>query len=458
MKRRRMNVPRGLALAVAISLILRVGFLLFLNPFGWEEKTAVTHMHPDGFEYHNLAKGIYSGVRADENFMASVSWNVYPFRTPVYPAFLAAVYLLFGVKAWVVYAIQILFDACTVALIYCITSRVTSIRHAPAAAAAAYAASPVAVIYAMSFLSETLYTMILASSVLAVLMSQEREWKPKITLPAGFLFGLSTLVKPMSLYMPGFAAVYVVLSSSVAVRKRLIYALLLLGVYMLTLSPWQMRNLSVYGYYSLASVDGYNLCNFNAAVVEWLAYKASSYAAVLPQLPRTHPMCPSTSDAANPFTLSKMQKTVGLEYMLAHPATTAMAQAKGVVELFFRLPSRTGPRLWWTHRFTFMSYGLKRADYMPAFNLVVVSAAMAVNVLAAVGVILMTRKNSYGPGVWLILLCLGYLANVIGMLGSTEIDRYVIPILPYLSVFAGTGAAWLFTKVSAITSFFRLRR
>lgn len=277
-------------------------------------------------------------------------------------------------------------------------------------------------------------------------------------LPAGFLFGFSTLVKPMSFYLPAFAALYVALSSSSAPKRRVVYALLLLGSYALTISPWQMRNLSVYGYYSLSSVDGYNICNFNAAAVEWLAYNASSYTAVLPLLPREHPMCPSQAGAANPFVLAGEQRAVGLDYMLRHPATTVMAQAKGVVELFTRLPSWTAPRLWWVYRLAFKSYGLKAADYMPSFSIVVVSAAMAVNVLAAAGVLLMLRKGFYLPGIWLIVLCLAYLANVIGMLGSTEIDRYAIPLLPYLSVFAGAGAAWLYTKAPAFKSLVHMRR
>ncbi len=458
MKSRRITVPRGLALAVALSLVLRVGFLLFLNPFSWAEDTYPAHMHVDGFEYHTLAKGIYMGVRAQEGFLEAVSSNVTHLRTPLYPAFLAALYLLFGMEAWAVYSAQILFDACTVALIYAITSKVTSARHAPAAAAAIYAAAPVAIIYSMSFLSETLYTMVLASSVLAVLMSREGGWRPMHALPAGFLFGLSTLVKPMSLYLPAFAALYVALSACSAPKRRAVYALLLLGSYALTISPWQMRNLSVYGHYSLSSVDGYNICNFNAAAVEWLAYNASSYAAVLPLLPREHPMCPSQADAVNPFVLAGEQRAVGLDYMIRHPATTVIAQAKGVVELFIRLPSWTAPRLWWVYRLTFMSYGLKAADYMPAFNVAIVSAAMAVNVLALAGVTLLARKGVYLPGIWLIILCLAYLANVIGMLGSTEIDRYAIPLLPYLSVFAGAGAAWIYSKLPAIRPLSHLRR
>jgi hypothetical protein len=135
-------------------------------------------------------------------------------------------------------------------------------------AAGLYALNPLAVIYSLWIGSETLFAFCFLSTVLACVGLFQKP-TAKNGAMAGFLIGVSALVKPISVY---FGLAFIAFMLIARWRGRISFkgvaksSIVLILVFLATLSPWQMRNLKVYGHYSLTMQQGREMF---VAMVGW---------------------------------------------------------------------------------------------------------------------------------------------------------------------------------------------
>lgn len=160
-------------------------------------------------------------------------------RPPGYPMFLASIYLVFGHNYQAVRIIQAILDSLTCLIIFYLGSRVfnVSIGYISSICYAFY--YPV-IIYTGLLYTESLFTLILAISMLFLFFAIEND-RVKYWIGSGVFFGLATLVSSRSMYLPLFifgGLFWKTLSVKKTLRRVGIIVLCMLVLF----SPWTLRN------------------------------------------------------------------------------------------------------------------------------------------------------------------------------------------------------------------------
>lgn len=177
-------------------------------------------------------------------------------RTPGYPAFVAVIYVLFGVGNDVaVTGVQAVVFAGLCLLVFALTRRVASTRTALVAAAATALFSPLAH-FAALVLTEFWTTVVVTAAMLAVVRAVQQQRIGDFAL-AGVLLSAATLVRPAFVLLPFFlAGAMPILAASqrTAAALRGWAALALAAA--LTLLPWFTYNYVNLGTFTLSPAGG----------------------------------------------------------------------------------------------------------------------------------------------------------------------------------------------------------
>ncbi len=263
-----MRRPLLLLLALALGLRVTVVLLTADLPIGLD----------DMFQYDMLARSIVSGngyrwyaqedlARIQQYLRMEPPPGYDPrgiptsFRPPLYPAFLALVYLIAGTgprRFLAARLVQAVLGAGMVPLTAILGRRLGLPRRAALWAAAAAAVYPLLIIYPLALATENLYIPLLLLSLWAVLRAGE-EGRPRDAAMAGLLLGLTGLTRSViTLFVP-LAAGWVWLTS----RPRwagLRNGLLIVTGFLLLTIPWSVRNtLLHHEFHFVESSLGYDL-------------------------------------------------------------------------------------------------------------------------------------------------------------------------------------------------------
>ena len=239
---------RSLLLVVAVALAHAAAYIVHQRP-DW----GVSWTDQGGYQ------------RLGEVLAATGQFTRYPdatvfvpevIRTPGYPAYVAIVYLVFGAgnqMALVVTQAFVFAGLCLI--VYAIARRITSDRHALAAAWLAALFSPFPYFGALA-LTE-LWTAFVASLAMLACLHAVQTSRLSTYALAGVLFSLTTLVRPAFVLLPFFLAVAVpVLVRSERERRALSgWAALCLAA-ALTLVPWFTYNYVHLGRFTLSPAGG----------------------------------------------------------------------------------------------------------------------------------------------------------------------------------------------------------
>lgn len=177
-------------------------------------------------------------------------------RTPGYPAFVALIYMLFGVgnQMALVIAQAFVFAALCI-IVYAVARRITSERNALFAALLAAIYSPFPYFGAMA-LTELWTTFVAALAILACLRATQRG-RIADYVAAGVLFSLTTLVRPAFVLLPFFLAVAVPLVVPAERQRRALIGWAALCVAaVVTLAPWFTYNYLHLGRVTLSPAGG----------------------------------------------------------------------------------------------------------------------------------------------------------------------------------------------------------
>jgi len=222
---------------VASAFLLRLISLFLVEP----------SLTSDPQIYHTLARSLL------ENGSYSFGGAVTAYRPPLYPYFLAALYALPGPDILTVRLAQAMIDALICLLVYRLGRRMYSPKEG-AAAATLLAVYPPYILYSQSLFSETLFTLILLTS-LDSLVSRPMGKDGRLT--AGVLLGLGALLKPVMMIFPAVLVVWNRLRGypSGRVLKQVFLVALFLTV---TISPWLVRNRISLGEWVFTTNGGIN--------------------------------------------------------------------------------------------------------------------------------------------------------------------------------------------------------
>lgn len=442
-----------------IALVLRLSFLIASQPWNSDAYFAAHFKsNVDETEYHQLALNLIE--TGTFNAGGEQGMSAYPDpdarRPPLFPLFLAAVYLIFGVHPWMAMLFQAMLCALIPVLVYRI-GRLFLDRSQSAMAGLLCAVEPHLIIMSSFFLTDMLFTLCVVAGIYGFLLFiHSGGSKPLLT--SGVLIGASALFKPASVLLVPVLAV-ILIWRSIKGRVAVMSGPLFVACFLLTISPWLLRNQKVYGHYQLSSVPGMNLYLYNAALteakirqVEQSVVSEAFKDEARRQIDAQYKADPSlANDPNNPFCVSSMYRDLGVQYLGKHLGDYVGLHFAGSWQMFVHMGSqRIAEVVHITRPKTEdeKSLLLQSADDVSAhidqkplgeklLMFWLMGSALMYYLLTAMGVLSWREFIRKGWYWWVIGLVILYFIGVVGPVGQY---RYKLPIIPFYCLFAGVGA------------------
>lgn len=437
---------RVIIFILLLGLVVRLFFFFILGPWDRQALEQTTHqLHFDAVEYNSLALNIWK-TNSLRDFGA--------IRTPGYPLLVAFFYYLFGLGgAWLVLIFQIILDLITIYLVYLIGKRISSSLWVGPAAAFLYAVSFPTALYSSLLLTEIPFAFFIVLTVWLLIQALGQSQKSFWLLGAsGLTLGIATLIRPITQYLP---IVIVLFWLAVAVYQRKISwriiggVALFLFIFILVIFPWLIRNKNLYGYWSLSTVQGLNLCFKNAS---YLKSDIEGISIAKAQEYFEH----EREGYKNPFTGLRNCQRKAIKYILSNLNHYIPLHLKGTLNMFLGVGRADVLYL--------LGEEVPGKDFMQGnlakriieeikiskeqyFLIPLLAARQALEylfLLIAI-VVLLVKKKAGDRKIYtvLILLFIAYLALVVGPLGYS---RFRIPIVPLYLVFSAYGLMFVINK------------
>lgn len=433
---------------IALVTVAQYGLLLQ----GYERDPGII-VTPDSSSYYEPAKifletGEFGTSKAHPNWPMIV-------RTPGYPTFIAAVYLLFGKCLFKVASAQLVLAGLILLMTYATTATLWG-RREGLVALIGYSLSAVAWVHTSALLSEALFTFFLILAILSgVHVLRESPAKVWFSLLMGVALAAATLTRPITYYLPICLLVGLLI---VAVRRRwsigtaIAVAVLSVLPSVVACGLWQWRNHVLTGSAEFSHIKGINL----------LFYRGAGVQAQLEDVPfkqvstRFRDEYGYVSDLAMPVDQLEGFGRAGMAMIREHPLLVIKDQIRGLGRTLFR-PCLTG---------LVLHLGLiKHEETLPSDEARLPAAAK--NWIRKPVVILVLGFAS----AWLLLMHLGFVAGsyraasqrwpdwpvhvfiwgiatyqlVIGA-GPETVSRFRYPVEPLLWIYASAGLTMLYDR------------
>jgi 4-amino-4-deoxy-L-arabinose transferase-like glycosyltransferase len=252
----RMTVPSRRAsylpaLAIlALALVLRL--CLFVAVGSWDpERLRRRIFVGDARGYHRLAtnlleRGAYSDERAPPYAPNTV-------RPPLYPGYLVAVYALLGAQPHWAILVQLVVSSLSCVVLYRVGAALFDGRAGLLAGLLA-AIDYTSVLFANRLYSDTLFLFFFALVLLGLARFLAAGGR-RFVAGAAVALGLATLCRPVSVYLGAAILPVVWLRLRARPRAALTACVVFLGLFVLVLSPWLVRNQRVAGHPYVSSMQ-----------------------------------------------------------------------------------------------------------------------------------------------------------------------------------------------------------
>jgi len=434
-----------------LALAIRLGLFVAIAPWKdnvWQERIAFS----DAGGYHQIAI----------NLLEHRVYSVYPLsssgvpiahrdpilRTPLYPFFVAGIYAISGYRVYMVLLLQIMIGALSCLIIYKIGTLLFD-KKVGLLAGCLLAVDFVSLLYANMLMTETMFTFLFLVSIYFVVRFLKRS-SIKYLVWGGLLMGLATLCRPVSLYFPVFLVVFFIFSSFVKGTppvSRITNGLVFVLIFLLTLSPWLIRNYKMSGFPHISSM-GRTLLVENAVFLEQ-ARSGRSFKEIQGEFSK------ELENLVKGKNLSEIEEVriaqqLGLEKIMKHPVLYARVHLAGTLPTLvepgsselWRLLGREPRGVHILSRF--LTGGLQgvivavRSSKSFSQICYIVGTMIFLVVIylgLIVGLIELLLKRKYSV-VILLLAILGYFLLAVGPLGNM---RYRVPIMPYTMLLAAYG-------------------
>ncbi len=188
------------------------------------------------------------------------------FRTPAYPAVLAAIYAVVGHRIIMVVVLQTLL----VALMAWLLFRICTLYFRSSVgwlAVALFAWNCEFLELPNLLLTETLFTLLIVLAVWWLLVFAQ-QGRIRYVIAAGIAVGIAALCRPAAAYYAVALVPIIAWTRRTDWRHAAAAVLVLFTVVAGTVSPWLARNKAVFGLARLSAVEGLNLYLYNIAFVD----------------------------------------------------------------------------------------------------------------------------------------------------------------------------------------------
>ena len=372
-------------------------------------------------------------------------------RTPVYPLLVALLYGVFGQHPLLVAGGQVLLSALTAGLVGLLGARLLPEREA-CLGGLLLALSLGSIVYSAYILTETLFTALLLGMSYALVVYREKRRK-RWLIGAGLLAGMAMLCRPIALFYPLVAAPLAGFAHRGRWREVFRAALLLLGIAVLLVAPWLLRNYRLTGSLTLSTISSRNLLLFNAVSLEADLRGVGQAQVRAEMVERLEQELAQRGGADDEALQVRLHKEWGRKIVLAHPWRYLYVHLKN--DLNSLLPNVTeflellGVTQGGKGTLSVLNqYGLRAAVrhyfggqvWLLALLLPLVGLLGVTYLGALVGLIILVQRRA-GFSLVLLLLPIAYFLLIPG---APSNPRFRVPVMPYVCLLAGTGlvAVW----------------
>ncbi|MBN2209436.1 MAG: glycosyltransferase family 39 protein [Candidatus Coatesbacteria bacterium] len=250
---------------VLVLVILVLGFALRIAYFTWAPPDYAARES----DYDDIAQNMLAGkgFSIDSSYGLDHGLNLLKnpgrqpemvptaSRTPLYPAFLAAIYKLFGRRIRLVYLIQTLIDLASATMLYFLALKITQDRRIALTSMALYILYMPFIEQVGTLLNETLFGSLVLLFTLAALFALELFSAPAFFL-AGAALGLSALCRPTTFMFPAVFIPMTLIMGRTQLRRASFNSLAFLAGFALLIMPWMIRNYLVLDYFNMVGTRG----------------------------------------------------------------------------------------------------------------------------------------------------------------------------------------------------------
>ncbi len=445
----------GLLLAGILLGALLLRALVYLAVF---DRDPARSVEGDSQSYEDSARALlHLGRFAVSPELADVPQTV---RTPGYPAFIAAVYAIFGEKHPPVILTQILLSVATLGFVYLIGCRFWS-SAAALVSVLILVLDHTTFVYSQVFLTETLFTFALVVTVwigvrLANAERRGRWW----ALSLGLGLAVQALIRPIGYYLVFLVLLAFLLAGIVARWKRNELAMILLLVslpWALLVGGWQVRNWLATGSSEFSSIQSFNLLYYRGACI--VAKRDDiSFDSARQVIDATL----GDTDGMPEAQLGELYMQEGVELIRRNPLLSLECQLIGGARMllppgegrlvrYLGIPDAREKTLEDLVRLSLSEYKQKWLVEYPVQFLVFIPAALYLYSLygfAAAGVwhsLARDRSQRFAH-----LLALGVILYfMVVSAGPEAYARFRMPIMPFLALYAGLGVTLLTDRLGA---------
>lgn len=426
---------------LTFTVVTRIAIYLTGQPWN-QEVIADTILIGDGAQYHEIAIGFLNGTPLSETNWATD-------RTLGYPYFVTAIYAISNNSIWLLFAIQTLLNILMVPMVYWATQEIFSSRRAGNFAAATFALSAISVAWASRYLyTETLFTFILLAFLMVFIKIWQRD-SLKWFFILGILLGMATIVRSVLQYFIVIPILIILLQDRTLRRKVILSGITIVGLLMI-IAPFQLRNLNVYGHYTLSTISG------NVLTKYMVTAKARADGIDYLQA-RDDIKIATRDDIPNPFDLSERNKSLGFSSVKENSVDFAILYVQGIISFMigtekssylFVIFNQDRPVLdsplnaeTFSERIIRNIKDIKKEYFLTP---VLIVKLLIEYVAIALGLMILLRGKQKTMAL-LFVLTIVYFILATGFMGRAP--RYKIPVLPLYAILAGGGFTLIWSYV-----------
>ncbi|MFH2069138.1 MAG: glycosyltransferase family 39 protein [Candidatus Omnitrophota bacterium] len=349
----------------------------------------------DSSEYDDYALRLLSGL----GFSTSLN------RPPMYPVFLAGVYLFFGHSFLAVRIVQALLGSVTCLFAFFIGKRVFGDKKPALLGGLLTAVSPSLVASTSYILTETLTAFLVTAAVL-LLMKARAEKKKGGWLFSGVVLGLATLTRPVTILFPFFLLAGFLIFSQKKARDTFFVIIFCLGM-ALPILPWTIRNAVVFKHFIPVSVGS----GFNLWVGSYLPWNGDYN---WKNLSDSEELVKGLSQ----IEADRKFFAEGVKNIKQHPAAYALLCVKKVGRFWLQVPG-----------------GKQVLDKRPAAKILIFTFQYLLLLLFFLGVFFVWKERNARVCIPVLMIFYFTFAHLFLL----AIPRYHLPVLPLIAAIAGGG-------------------
>jgi len=246
---------------ILFAFILRITLFIIAQPWTLEvEQNRI--VRSDAIGYNELAKSIIN------DFSFEFKGQKNSFRTPGYPVFLAIIYSIFGVKPYIVLIFQIIINIFSILILYEIAKKIFN-RKIALISSFLFSIDPHTILYTCELFTETFFTFIILLAFMYFVKAIDTK-KVKCFILAALFFGLSTLIRPISQFIPIILIGLILIYPKFNFRLKFKSSFIIVMIFLMTISPWMYRNYKSFSTINLSSLPAWDLIFYNVAYTEYV--------------------------------------------------------------------------------------------------------------------------------------------------------------------------------------------